>query len=157
MSLFAANIVLAILWGLTTENFSVMNLAIGYLLALGILVFIRKALGDTYYFKDLSELTALITFFIKELFVANIRMAYYTLSPLNRLNPGIVAVPLEEMSEGELTVLANLLTLTPGTLSLDVSADRRTLYVHFMDIRDPEAARKEIKEGFEARVLRALR
>lgn len=157
MSHFAANIVLAILWGLTTENFSVMNLTIGYLLSLGILAFIRTALGNSHYFKDLSELVALVTFFLKELLIANVRMAYYTLSPLNRLNPGIVAVPLEEMSDGELTVLANLLTLTPGTLTLDVSADKRTLYVHFMDIRDPEAARREIKEGFEARVLRALR
>jgi len=157
MSLFAANLVLAILWGLTTENFSVMNLLIGYLVSLGVLVFVRRALGDSHYFQDLTEILALVWFFIKELVVANMRMAVYTLSPLSRLRPGIIAVPLDFMTEAEITLLANLITLTPGTLSIDVSSDKRTLYVHVMDIADADAVRREIKHGFEARVLRAAR
>jgi multicomponent Na+:H+ antiporter subunit E len=54
-------------------------------------------------------------------------------------------------------VLTNLITLTPGTLSLDVAADHRTLYVHVMDVEDPDTVRREIKEGFERKVLKALR
>ncbi len=157
MSLLAANLVLAILWGLTTENFSVMNLTIGYLVSLGVLVFVRRALGESHYFRDITEVLALVWFFIKELVVANIRMAKYTLSPLRRLRPGIVAVPMDFMTDAEITLLANLITLTPGTLSIDVSRDKRTLYVHVMDISDPEAVRREIKTGFESRVLRAAR
>lgn len=157
MSLLAANLVLAILWGLTTENFSVMNLTIGYLVSLGVLVFVRRALGESHYFRDMTEVLGLVWFFIKELFVANIRMAVYTLSPLSRLRPGIVAVPMDFMTDAEITLLANLITLTPGTLSIDVSRDKRTLYVHVMDVRDAEAVRKEIKSGFESRVLRAAR
>ncbi len=157
MSLFAANLVLAILWGLTTENFSVMNLLIGYLVSLGVLVFVRRALGDSHYFRDITEVLALVWFFVKELFLANIRMARYTLSPLRKLRPGIVAVPMDFMTDAEITLLANLITLTPGTLSIDVSRDKRTLYVHVMDIADADAVRREIKHGFEARVLRAAR
>ncbi|MBX3360227.1 MAG: Na+/H+ antiporter subunit E [Phycisphaeraceae bacterium] len=157
MSLLAANLILAVLWGLTTENFSVMNLTIGYLVSLGILVFVRRALGDSHYFRDISEVLALVWFFLKELVIANIRMAKYTLSPLDRLRPGIIAVPMDFMTDAEITLLANLITLTPGTLSIDVSKDKRTLFVHVMDITSAQAVRDEIKQGFEARVLRAAR
>jgi multicomponent Na+:H+ antiporter subunit E len=84
-------------------------------------------------------------------------MAWYTIMPLDRMRPGIVAVPLEEMSEVELLVLTNLITITPGTLTLDLSEDRRTLYVHAMDAADPDAVRRDIKKGFERKVLDALR
>jgi multicomponent Na+:H+ antiporter subunit E len=157
MSLLAANLVLAILWGLTTENFSVMNLTIGYVVSLGILVFVRRALGDTHYFRDITEVLALVWFFVKELVIANIRMARYTLSPLRKLRPGVIAVPVDFMTDAEITLLANLITLTPGTLTIDVSNDKRTLYVHVMDFEDAETVRQEIKRGFEARVLRAAR
>lgn len=157
MSLLAANLVLAILWGLTTENFSVMNLTIGYVVSLGILVFVRRALGDTHYFRDITEVLGLVWFFVKELVIANIRMARYTLSPLRKLRPGVIAVPVDFMTDAEVTLLANLITLTPGTLTIDVSNDKRTLYVHVMDFEDAEAVRQEIKRGFESRVLRAAR
>ena len=71
---------------------------------------------------------------------------------MSSLSPGIVAVPLDLTSDAGITVLANLITLTPGTLSLDVSPDRRTLWVHALDVADPDAFRREVKEGFERRV-----
>jgi multicomponent Na+:H+ antiporter subunit E len=61
------------------------------------------------------------------------------------------------MSDNEITMLSNLLTLTPGTLSLDVSADRKVLYVHAMYIDDVDEVRRKIKEGFERRILEVLR
>jgi multicomponent Na+:H+ antiporter subunit E len=57
----------------------------------------------------------------------------------------------------EITFLANLITLTPGTLSLDVSDDRSVLYVHGMFVEDPQQMREQIKNGFERRVLELLR
>jgi multicomponent Na+:H+ antiporter subunit E len=75
------------------------------------------------------------------------------------MRPGIIAIPLDARTDLEITLLANLITLTPGTLSLDVSADRRVLYVHVMyiDNDDIEAVRRSIKDGFERRVLEVLR
>jgi multicomponent Na+:H+ antiporter subunit E len=57
------------------------------------------------------------------------------------------------MPDTALTILANALTLTPGTLTLDISDDRTTLFVHFMHVDDPEEMRREIKDGFEKRIL----
>jgi multicomponent Na+:H+ antiporter subunit E len=57
----------------------------------------------------------------------------------------------------EITLLANLITLTPGTLSVDVSEDRRTLYVHALDCSDPQATKRAIASGFERKIMEAFR
>jgi len=67
-----------------------------------------------------------------------------------------VAVPLSVKSDLEIMVLTNLISLTPGTLSVDVSHCRSTLYIHAMDVDDPEDLRRDIKDGFERRVKEAL-
>ena len=73
--------------------------------------------------------------------------------------PGVVAIPLDARTNVEITLLANLITLTPGSVSLDLSEDRRVLYVHamYIDGGDVEAYRRSIKEGLERRVLELLR
>jgi multicomponent Na+:H+ antiporter subunit E len=75
------------------------------------------------------------------------------------MRPGVIAIPLNARTDVEITLLANLITLTPGTLSLDVSADRSVLYIHVMyiDNDDIDAVRRKIKEGFERRILEVLR
>lgn len=157
MNLVVWNIVLALVWAATTEEFSARNFTVGMALGFGLLYFTREVLGPSDYFRNVKEFLTLIWYFVRELFIANLRMAYYVVMPLNRMRPGIIGVPLEPMSDLEITALANLLTLTPGTLSVDVSEDKRTLYVHVMYYRDRDAFQREIKEGFEARVIRGLR
>jgi multicomponent Na+:H+ antiporter subunit E len=73
--------------------------------------------------------------------------------------PGVVAIPLDARTDTEITLLANLITLTPGSVSLDLSEDRRVLYVHamYIDGGDVEAYRRSVKEGLERRVLELLR
>ncbi len=82
------------------------------------------------------------------------RVAARMLSPNMRLRPGIIAVPLDLERDWQITLLANLITLTPGSLSVDLSEDRRVLFVHLLELDDPEAARREIKDGFERRIRR---
>jgi multicomponent Na+:H+ antiporter subunit E len=73
------------------------------------------------------------------------------------LKPGIFAYPLTVDRDFEITLLANLITLTPGTLSVDVSADRKTLFVHAIDCSEPEATRRDIATGFERKIMEAFR
>ena len=89
--------------------------------------------------------------------LSSLRVARDVISPRPRFRPGIVGVPLDAETDGEITLLACLITLTPGTLSLDVSEDRKTLFVHSMWIGDPDGFRREIKDGFERRVLELMR
>jgi multicomponent Na+:H+ antiporter subunit E len=78
------------------------------------------------------------------------------LTPGVDATPAVVAIPLEGLSPLQATVLANLVTMTPGTLSLDVTDDGRLLIVHGMFVGDIEAFRQGIKKNFEARVLEVL-
>jgi multicomponent Na+:H+ antiporter subunit E len=105
----------------------------------------------------LGAILALCLFMLKEIVLATARVAWEVVTPWRLRNPGIVAVPLDARSDGEITLLANMVTLTPGTLSLDVSEDRRTLFVHAMFGGDPDRVRREIKGSFESRVLRLFR
>lgn len=94
----------------------------------------------------------LLGYFLWELVLSNLRIARDVVRPQRELAPAVVAIPLDLTSGAQITMLANLITLTPGTLSLDVSSDRKTLYIHAMSGRDPEAVRQGIKRGFERRI-----
>ena len=74
-----------------------------------------------------------------------------------RLRPAIIAFPLTARSDAEITLLTNLITLTPGTLSLDVSADRARLYVHALSLKSRESLISDIANGFEKKVVDVFR
>lgn len=94
--------------------------------------------------------------FLRELLLSAIAVIRATLSPRIEVRPGIVAVPLRLRSAAGVTLLADMVTLTPGTTALHVSEDRRTLYVHAMDAADPDAVRRSIAERLEAPTMRVL-
>jgi multicomponent Na+:H+ antiporter subunit E len=93
--------------------------------------------------------------FLRELLKANLVVLKVVLSPRIRVQSGVIAVPTELTDEVSLTVLANMITLTPGTLTLDISPDRRYLFVHTLNLDDPEAVKRDIQQAFE-RYLREL-
>jgi multicomponent Na+:H+ antiporter subunit E len=102
------------------------------------------------------RLLEFMMFFGKELVIANLRLAYEIVTPGFQMTPGIVEVPLDTLRDTEIVLLANLLTLTPGTLSLDLSRAKDRLYVHVMYLEDPEAFRRRVKAQYEPRVRRLL-
>lgn len=102
---------------------------------------------------------ALAVLFFYELSLSALRVGVLVLSPdlKSRLKPGIIAFPLTVKSDVEITLLANLITLTPGTLSVDVSKDRKILYVHAIAVPSKQALIREIASGFEARILEVFK
>ncbi|MEO8758092.1 MAG: Na+/H+ antiporter subunit E [Devosia sp.] len=100
---------------------------------------------------------ALIGLFLRELIVSALKVAWLVVQRKPRLRPGIIAYPLTVTTDAQITLLANMITLTPGTLSIDVSADRRTLFIHAIDVADREKLIGEIAAGFETGVLGVLR
>lgn len=151
------NIALAFLWAALTGRITPANLAVGFVLGALVLAFVQRANGSPRYFVKLRQATGLALFFVWELILSNLRVAYDVVTPRHHMRPGVVAIPLDAETDAEITLLANLVTLTPGTLSLDVSVDRRFLYVHSMYIDDVETTRRRIKNGLERRVLEVLR
>lgn len=151
------NITLALAWVGVTGDVSPANLMLGFALGFLVLVVMRQAVGLPDYGRRTARVIGLLLYFARELVTANVRVAYDVITPTLYMRPAVIAVPLDARSDIEITLLANMITLTPGTLALDVSVDRSTLYVHAMYGEDPEAVRRSIKEGFERRILEVLR
>ena len=99
-----------------------------------------------------AHVIGLAGFFVWELLLANVRVAADVLRPRTGIRPAVVAIPLDVTSDGELLLLSMLINITPGSVTIDLSEDRRTLYVHVMHMTSAEAARRDIKDGFERRV-----
>lgn len=152
------NIILTFVWVALTGSFGWQNYAFGFALSFCIMWITR--LHDAHhrkYFVIVPRFIGFIFFFLYELLKANIQVAYEVMTPRFSMKPGIVMVPLDAETDLEITLLANLISLTPGTLSLDVSADRKVLYVHSMYVTDRESFVRSIKNGFEKRLLKLTR
>ena len=158
MSFFLWNILLAVNWALLTGHFSLENLVAGFGIGFLLLWLLRRAVGQTDYFPKVRKAIAFFVSFIWQLVRANLSVARTVLfEPREKITPAFVAIPLEAETDAEIALLANLITLTPGTLSLDVSEDRRMLYIHTLDVEDVDALRVEIKRNLERRLLEVTR
>lgn len=154
---FLVNIMLMLVWVALSGDFTFANFLFGFLLGfMALWMGDRKHTGKRY-FKFLPNLISFVLFFLYELIKANIQVAYEVMTPTLYMQPGIVKVPLDANTDLEITILANLISLTPGTLSLDVSESGDVLYIHTMYVRDKEQFIHGIKNGFERKVLELIR
>jgi len=156
VDVFALNAALAFAWAFVTGHFTIFNLIIGFALGFIALYIPRRMWGDVKYFRRLWKIVRLIGVFLYELAVSAFSVAWLVLKPDMRFRSAIVAIPLEAETDFEIMLFANLISLTPGTLSMDVSDDRETLYVHVMDCSDPEADKQAMKTAFERNIREAL-
>ena len=157
MTLFLLNVLLAMAWTALSGVFTPINFIAGFILGYAALWLTQRPERRSSYFARVRKVIGFSFFFIKELIKANLRVAYEVMTPGHRMTPGLIAIPLDAKTDAEITALANLITLTPGTLSLDVSNDRRVLYIHAMYVKDVEQFKREVKEGLERRLLEVLR
>lgn len=158
MQLFIYNVLISMLWSLLTGKVTVGNLALGFALGYGALNLLYPSTGrKSSYFRKTMQGVRFSLFFIKELIASSWRVAVDVMKPLPQMRPGVIGIPLDAETDLEITMLANVISLTPGTLSLDVSEDRKTLYIHAMYVVNPDDLRKEIKDGLEKRLLELLR
>lgn len=157
MTVLLANVLLALAWGAVTGSFALLNLLFGFVLASLALWLIREQLGTAGAVTRMWRAAGLAGLFFWELVMSSIRVAIIVLSPHRPLRPAIVAYPLQVDRDFEITLLANLITLTPGTLSLDVSEDRATLFIHCIDAPDPDGVIEDIKNGFERKIMETFR
>jgi multicomponent K+:H+ antiporter subunit E len=90
---------------------------------------------------------------IWDILVANIQVAWIVLTrPNGKLRQAWVVVPLELREPEAITILAGTITLTPGTVSADLSDEGHSLLVHTLDTDDPDGVRDEIKQRYERRL-----
>lgn len=149
--------VMAAGWLLFTGVYSMPNFFEGAIVSALIVLITRVVKPFQSYTVKVFRLIGLFFFFLYELVLANLKIAWDIVTPQHRMTPGIVAVPLDAETDFEITLLSIFITLTPGTLSLDISDDRKLLFVHVMYVDSTENVIKEIKNGFERRILEIFR
>ncbi|MBM3129197.1 MAG: Na+/H+ antiporter subunit E [Chloroflexi bacterium] len=148
---------LALTWAALTGTFSLPNLLLGFGLGYAVLWLVRSVVGPSSYFSKVPKALGFAVFFLWELILSNLRVAADVLTPRHHMQPRVLAIPLEARTNAEITLLANFISLTPGSLSLDVASDCRVLYVHVMYAADAELVRREIEQGLERRLLDVMR
>ena len=151
---FFFNVILALAWCLLHDEISLRQFVIGFLVGLlAMLFFPRSFHQERRYFRKVTLSVRLVLFFVKELLIANWTVVRQVLALKLAIRPGIVAYPLSLQNDVLITLLANMITLTPGTLSVEVAPDRQFLFIHFLDVNDVEEEIRIIKDGFERYLL----
>jgi len=157
MNLFVLNLVFGVVFAILFGAGRIAEFFLGFALGYAALWLTKPLYPETRYFKKFPKALNLTVYFLKELAVSNLRVLWDVITPKQINRPGIIGVRLDAESDLEIFLVANLISLTPGTLSVDLSEDRRTLFVHVMFLEDVQEARSSIKSGLERRVLEVTR
>jgi multicomponent Na+:H+ antiporter subunit E len=147
-------VVLALVWAGISGSFSGLNLLLGGVVGGVAVLVLREAFASPKALRRIRRVISLAALFLYELVVSAVRVAIVVMRPdlSSAVRPAIIAVPLTVKSDAEITLLANMITLTPGTLSVDVAADKSVLYVHALDMADKEVMIADIANGFEKKI-----
>ncbi len=156
-NLFLVNLFLAVGFSAVVGQLNLGGLLVGFAIGYLALWITRSPREETGYFKRVPRIVNLFVYFIWQLIVSNFRVLWDVVTPGHRSRPGIIGVPLDAETDLEILLVANLISLTPGTLSIDVSDDRKILYVHVMFLENVASEQADIKQGLERRVLEVLR
>lgn len=158
MTYFLVNILLAFFWA-SVQSFRPVDLVGGFMLGYALIWMTRNWLGDeaVRYSRRLPTFISFLIYYLGELLKATWEVIRAVFRDQSTLNPSIIAYPLEAKTDLEIVLLNNLLIFTPGTLGVDLSPDRKMLYIHFLDAPDSDEARNHIRAGLERRLLEVLR
>src|SRR5690606_982415 len=154
---FLLNLMLTFVWVALTGDLSFVNFWFGFALGFFILYLKEKNDGDIEYFVRVPKIIGFLLYFFYDMVKANLQVAYDLITPKVVMSPGIVKYPLSSRNDFATTMLSNIISLTPGTLILDVSTDNKVLYIHVMYLKDKDKFIRRTKEKIENRLLEILR
>ena len=154
---FLMNVMLTLIWVALTGSFTYINLLFGFVISFFVLWVISRESSDRRYFTIAFKIIGFFFYFLYEMLKATLEVAYEVMSRRFKMKPGIIKMPLEARTDVEITILANLIALTPGTLVIDISDDRTVMYIHGMYVQDKEKFINSIKNGLERPLLSIMR
>ena len=129
----------------------------GFLVGIGIIFFMHRFLGTQFYLRRLYSTIKLIFIFISELTQSSIIVLKQILSPRLKIKPGIFKYETVLKSDVEVTMLSLLLTLTPGSVVMEVSPEGNVLYIHAMDVEQSKDALLNQLGNFEKAIMEVTR
>ncbi len=151
------NLAITFVWMFLYSAWDLPTFIVGYLVGIILLLILRRFFEGPIYIRKVYRFFVLSVILLKELVLSNISVVKLVLKPKLSIRPGIFALQTDLHSDWEVTLLANLITLTPGTVTVDISHDQRTLYIHALDIDDIDDAVSSIKDSFEKAIMEVSR
>ena len=153
---FLTNLLLSFIWVALTGSMYYSNFLFGYLLGFLILWIMNQNEEDQRYYYRVPKIIGFVFYFLYEMIVANLQVAYDVITPKYFFKPGIVRFPLEATTDLEINLISMFISLTPGTILLDVSEDKKSIFIHvmYLDSKEKFIARMRYSEG---RILEILR
>ncbi len=155
---FLLNILLTLVWVALTGQLNYTNFVFGFVMGFFILWMInRTSIGNKDYFYRVPKILAFILSFFYDMLKANLEVAVDVITPNYNMKPGIIKYRMASQTNFEITMLANMIALTPGTLVIDISKDKKYLYIHGMYLKNRERFEYNIRERIEKKMLEILR
>lgn len=154
---FLMNLLLSFIWVALTGSMYYSNFLFGFMIGFFILWIMNRHETDQRYFNRVPKTIGFVLYFLQEMIMANIQVAYDVITPKYFFKPGIVNYPMEAKSDIEINLLSTIIAMTPGTLILDISEDKKSLFIHVMYLKDKDTFISRIKNGSERRLLEILR
>lgn len=147
------SLVLLGLWLLLTNSVEPGQIILGLILAIAIPLWLRSALAAPLPVRKPFLLLAYIALVLRDIVVANFVVAKQVLGPNSVLQPHFLDIPLTVTHPTAISLFASTITLTPGTVSCELSQDGRSLRVHALHTPDPEAEIAAMKNRYEQRLI----
>lgn len=156
---FLLNLFIALLWLLLkdepTPQFT--TFVSGFFIGIVILYIMHRFFGTQFYLRRVRKIIQLILLFIQELIISSFSVMKQILTPNLQITPGIFTYRTSLTGDWEITALALLLTLTPGSVVMEVSEEGNLFYIHAMDIEQSKEAVIHSIGKFEKAILEVTR
>lgn len=142
--------ILVVIWLLLVNQLSFGHLLLGIVLGLTVPLYTARFWPDNVHVRRPLLLLRFLAVVLYDILVANVAVARLILGQQDRLKPAFLVLPLRLETDVAISVLANTISLTPGTVSTYLSADRRCLIIHSLHTTDPEEVLETIRQRYEA-------
>lgn len=155
---FLLNILLTFIWVALTGQLNYTNFVFGFIVGFFLLWFLnRKRTSNQDYFMRVPKILAFIMYFLYDMLKANIEVAIDVVTPNYNMKPGIIKFEMDAKTDFEITMLANMVAMTPGTLVIDISKDKKYMYIHVMYLKDIARFKRNLKQRTEKKLLEIIR
>ena len=153
---FIANAALAFIWMFLQNTYEMPTFVAGYLLGMLMLFLFGRKTGQRFYMVKVWKIVKLAGIFIREMIIACFQVLVLVIGGVKTINPGIIEYQTELETPMQITLLANMITLTPGTITLEVTDDKKSLFIHVLKIDSADSIREGIKRNFEDNIKEVL-
>jgi len=150
------NLLIAMVWMLLHDEWNTLTFMIGYIIGMNMIFVLRRFFPTPFYGRRVWAIIKLLYLFGIEIVKSSVIVIAQIIRPKINIQPGIFRMNTSLKSEWEIMMLSNLLTLTPGSVIMEVAPDEGVLYVHAMDVAEYQEEIEKTKRLFEKAIREVM-